>query len=391
MPRLISEMLKAPEPAFSHSIHELESLAGKPGIDIRLSHEIKQLFRQKAKDLGLDENDTTLKELYFSLRHRALEDSDRLAEIIGVSPDDSPKAMSEKSIAYVKKRLGKREVWSLKVSTARKQLKDNPPKKMMKLYSIRSIDSALKREQPALFYCFAALVEPSAWQTKYVAQASKLTNSDFDYQPIQISLLADSRQRQLEKAGIKLNRLTYTHYETAAIEVTLMNRRFEGDVLFLVDSLFNHIKHILHLAAYYKYQGFQPDFFSKVEQIRAGGIIPLESANWPFDWHTLLHATAELGVSGLVPGGQDTHLSAEDFLSPSVQQLAQFDIWKQPFALYTDNGLTVSSNLSDMIINAINKYPAETAYVGNARDHLRRELFARYLHHEPVHKKITAV
>ena len=387
MSRFISEILQASEPSFSHGIQELEALAGRPGVDIKLAYEMKQLFRQKAKDLGLDENDTTAAEIYHALSKQALADSDKLADIIGVKTEDSPKIMIEKSIAYAQKRLGKRLVWSLKASTARKQLKDNPPRRLMKIWNIRSIDSALKREHPSVFYCFTPRAESSAWTTKYIAQAGKLTNSDFDYQLITISLLSESKKTQLEKTGLRLNHITYAHHETASIEVVPLNRRFEGDVLFVVDSLFNHVKDILRLSAYIKHQGFHPDFFSKVERIRAEGLGSLEVTGYPFGWNTRLYAASELGVSDLVSSGSDTGISAEDLLMPSLQQLAQLDTWKHPFALHLEPGVIISSNLSDMIINAVNKVPADKAYVDNGRENLRQELFARYLKHHPVQKR----
>lgn len=389
MSRLISEILKAPEPSFSHAIAELEALAGRPAVDIKLAHEMKQLFRQKAKELGLDENDTTVKELYFGLSRRALEDSAKLAEIIGITEKDSPKAAAEKCIAYVNKRLDKRKVWALKSATARKQLKDNPPKKLMKIFSVRSIDSALKRASPSHFYCFAHFSELSSWLAKYVAQATKLTNSDFDYRPITISLLRESKASRLKKAGLQLNRMSFAHLETAYIEVVAADERFDGDVLFIVDSLFNHVRSILKSSAYYKYQGFQLDFFSRIQQIRAYGLGGLEQESYPFSWNTLMHAAAELGVPQLIVSTQDSFASAEDLLAPSLAQLGQFDIWKHPFALYGAHDILISSNLSDMIINAINNTSAEDAYVGHARDILKHELFARYLKHPQVRKKVT--
>lgn len=388
MSRLISEILNAPEPSFSHLIRELELLAGRPGVDIKLLHEMKQLFKEKAKKLGLDENDTTVKEFYFGLSKRALDDSAKLAKLIGISDGDSSEEMADKSIEFVKKRIGKRNVWTLKTSAARAQLKENSPKKLMKVFGIRSIDSALKRESPALFYCFARKCESTAWSSKYISQASKLTNSDFDFEPMNISKLNSNRVKQLKKARYNLSQVTYVHYETASVLVAPLEKRYEGDVLFLVDSLFNHVKNILRISAYYRRQGFQADFFTKVELIRAGGLRSLETTEYPFSWNTLIHAASELGLTDLV-SSEDANVIGEDFLAPSLAQLGQFDIWQHPFAIYSQPGITISTNLSDMIINSINRTPAEKAYIGYGRDSLKHELFARYLRHAPIQKKIV--
>lgn len=390
MTRLISEILNAPEPAFSHQLEQLELLAGRPGLDIKLTTELGGIFRDKAKQLGLDEADTHGKELYFAMRTLALNHSEELAKLIGVESKDSPEQMITACVKYIEKRLGKRTIWALKSSVLRKQLKDNPPKKIMKIFGIRSIDSALKRERPSIFYCFAPALEPTGWLSKYTAQARQLTNSDFDNQQITISIIAKNRQNQLKKAGLKLNQYVYFDQESAGIEIAVPAKRFDGDVLFIVDSILTRLRTMLRRSAYYKYQGFNPEFFSKLEQVRVSGFNSIESTNHPFDWPTIIHATTEIGVPGILQT-QEHLISAEDLLVPHIAQIGKFDFWKHPFGLYRDDNLIVSFNISDMIINAVNNLPATNAYIENARQALRWELFGRYLEHSSVHAKAVDI
>ncbi|HYF96736.1 MAG TPA: hypothetical protein VD947_01720 [Patescibacteria group bacterium] len=388
MSRLISEILNAPEPSFSQQIEQLELLAGRPGIDIKLATELPRIFREKAKSLDLDENDTMVRELYFSMSKLALSNSNDLAKMLDIKNDDSPRQMIEKSIKYVEKKIGKKNIWALKSSVARRQLKENPPKKLMRVFGIRSIESALKRESLSLFYCFASFTEPVSWFNKYVAQAGNLTNSDFDSRTISISIIPVSRQKQLTNAGIRLNQIVFSDQESAGIEIAIPDKRFEGDVLFVVDSLLTQIKTMLRRSAYYRHQGFKTEFFSKVEKIRAGGFRYVEMDNHPFDWPTLIHATTELGAPSIIQD-HESILTAEDLLVPSLHQLARFNFWQHPFGLHQKEGLVISFNISDMIINAVNKTVPEKAYVENARDALRWELFGRYLGHSRVHEAAT--
>lgn len=383
MSRLISEILNAQEPSFSQRIGELEHLAGQPGFDIKLTRELKKIFKKKSGLLGLDENDTTPEELYFAMRKSVLQDSEALSKIVGVKADDSPEAMVKKSVAFIERRVGKKKVWALKSSTLRKQLKANPPNKLMKIFSIRSIDSAIKRERISLLYSLARLTEAMPWMVKYVSQASQLTNSDFDNTEITISAFSARRQKQLDKAGIKLRQIVYSDQESGGIEIAIPAKRFNGDVFFIADSLLVQIKNMLRRSAYYRYYGFNPDFFTKIQRIRANGFPTVEQISHPFDWSTLVHATTELGIGDVI---QDSELNTnlDDLLVPSISQLGKFSFWQHPFAMHRGDGATISLNASDMIVNAINETPLEQAYLENGRSALRRELFARYLSNERV-------
>lgn len=383
MTKLLSEILDIDRPSFTHQINELERLAGRPGLDIRLSNEIKLLFKQKADSLGLDGDDTTAKELYFAMSHLVLDDSDRLAESIGISNQDTPEKMVEGAIEFVKKRTGGRFVWALKTNIARRQLKENPPKKLMKIYGIRSMDSALKRERPSLFYCFAGFIEPAGWLTKYGKQADKLTGSDFDNQNLYINTLAGIRRDQLAKARVNLNHIVYSDQESAGVEVAVPPRRFRGDVLFVVDTLLIHVRNIVRRSAYYKSLGLRPEFTDRIKNARLKGFNNLESYNYPFDWPTLVHAATQLGVTGLFHE-QEPFISTEDLMVPSTAQMGGLNFWKHPFGFHAEPGIVVSFNLSDMIINAVNKIPVEKAYLANGRANLKNELFARYLAHERI-------
>lgn len=390
MSKLISEILDIPRPSLAHKIDELEHLSGRPGVDIKLANELKRMFKDKAALLNLDEDDTSAKELYFAMKNHVLENSSKLEKLISAADSDSPKQMIEKAIKFVEKRLGSRTVWALKPSVARKQLKANPPAKLMKIFAIRSIDSALKRERPSVFYCFARFVESKSWVSKYSAQASKLTSSDFDNVRIKTSILSEKRRKQLAEAGVKLNHIIYTDQESAHIEICLPEKRFKGDTLFVIDSLLAHIRNMSRRSEYYKSQSLKPGFNAKIERIRSSGFQSVESSEHPFDWMTLVHASTELGVPGLVQNS-DPFVSTEDLLVPSAHQILGLEFWKHPFGMYNEPGIVISFNLSDMIINTINEIPPERAYVDYGRTNLRNELFARYLHHEPVRRKITNI
>src|SRR5579884_3024656 len=78
MTRFLSESLQAPEPFFRAALLKLESAAGHPNSDIRLTAEVIHATQAKLRQLGLDPKDTTAEELYHALQERIKADDVRL-------------------------------------------------------------------------------------------------------------------------------------------------------------------------------------------------------------------------------------------------------------------------------------------------------------------------
>ena len=78
MSRLISDILEAKEPEFSHNLKEWERLANFPAVDIRMTLEMKRDIKHLLGELGLDQDDTTGSELYHSLIKRYNQDNNNI-------------------------------------------------------------------------------------------------------------------------------------------------------------------------------------------------------------------------------------------------------------------------------------------------------------------------
>src|SRR4051812_28376355 len=100
MSRLISDILEASEPAFSHMVQDWERLIGRPAIDVRLSAEVINSTADLVKLLGLDPKDTTSREFYYALNKKALEDERLLSGHLGVGQSDTPAQLVKKVIKF---------------------------------------------------------------------------------------------------------------------------------------------------------------------------------------------------------------------------------------------------------------------------------------------------
>lgn len=381
MARLISEILRVSEPAFTHEINRLEALAGHPKVDVRLVSELASGWRELASEIGLDGRDTTARELYFGLQKKAYEQDAILAKKLGITDHDDIEKVVHAAVEYVQSRLKERPVWVLKNSVARSQLKANPPKKTLKIVGLRSIDSAIKSEPVSELTIFARKIEPKTWRDIYVSQACKIKNTDFNRKPIEISIVDKKRSERMQKAGYSLGSLIYRHEETGGILIVLPAGRFACDVLFFVDSLLREANAVRRFSAFTKYLSVRPDFAQWLEILRTRSLDYTAARIFSFGWspiHHLLHNIAlEEGDAPFEP-----QLDHEDvfLIGHSIGPLGGH----QHLVIKDKDGTVISCNISDIIINAANRAPAEGSVAAHGRRELHNELFSRYLRHDSV-------
>lgn len=381
MARLISDILDAPEPAFTHELRRLETLAGHPKIDVRLVSELASSWKILAEELGLDGNDTTAKELYFALQKRVRDENAELSRKLGIDENDTPEKVVNACAGYVQKKLKANPVWVLKGSTARNQLKANVPKRMLKVLGLRSIDSAIKREPLSELMIFSQMVESKTWHEAFIAQAGKIKTIDFDRKPIEISVIDKKRSAKMHSAGYSLNRLIYKDEETGSIIMIVPNKRFPCDVLFFVDSLLREANAIRRWSAFAKYLSVRPDFTQWLTLLRSHNLDFTAAKIFKIGWspvHRLLDSIArEDGNPPFEP-----HLDHEDVRLNSLHIPPLND--RSHIVVKSPEGIVISCNISDVIINGANQRRAEHGISMHGRRELYNELFARYLRNEKV-------
>ena len=165
MTRFLSEALQAAEPFFRHGLSRLEAANGHPAADIRLTSDILRRSRAKLMELGLDPDDTTLKELYQALQQRVKEDDRRLTRNLQIQAATHISAEADvvAGMVHVLQQLpDSRRSFALKTSVLKSLLRQNPPKRAMKQLGYRSLDSLLKHESPVLVLSAAWLADGPA-------------------------------------------------------------------------------------------------------------------------------------------------------------------------------------------------------------------------------------
>lgn len=379
MSRLLSDILGAPEPTFSHEIDRLERISGHPKIDLRLISDVKVDTKKLLERLEMDPNDTTMVELYYGLQRNILLTNNKLAKSLGIGNDDSPEQVIKACIKYVERMLSDREVWSIKNVSAKQQLSANIPKKLLKALGLRSLESALKREPICELTFLSQLIETTSWRENFYTLALRLTSNDFTKKKIMIAVIDQRRQQRLSVAKHTLKHFVYKHEETGSLLVAVPGRRFRGDVIFFVDSLIRESNSLIRWGAFAKLLSMRPDFAKWLVSLRRNGLDATSSLYFNFSWGPM-HALLEKHAQQAKPPIFEPHIYDEDVLSIDTTSFNDHP----PYLVHKENNFIVSANTSDVILNAINQTPIEKSATIYGQRALYDELFSRYLQQEAI-------
>ena len=215
MSQFISDLLHATEPTFSLALRQLEKQSGKPNVDIKLQEEIVKKAHKKIKQLGLDPDDTTGKELYHALEHKIAEDNERVTKIIGGKDSGDIRAMVPHMIKAVEQADIPKTCWVLKRAKAKSFLKKMPPKKMMKHLGYRSVDSMLKREPFDELYSALRFSEGPEWLEAYNEIFKTIKPTDFETRKIKIIEMDHDKWVDLTEHFVEKKKHNITPYQGA--------------------------------------------------------------------------------------------------------------------------------------------------------------------------------
>lgn len=397
MGNLISDLLKAEEPAFSLAVRHLEETAGRPGMDVRLMSEIIVSVRQKIQQLGLDVNDTTGEELYYALLNKVKSHDEHLAKHIGASdPTDALKIMP-----LVKRAVEKSDVprgaWVLKKSAAKKLLHQMPPEKLMKYLGYSSVESMTKRENLSEIYGALRFAETPAWLKRFNKNYKQLMPSDFENREIEIIILDPKRWGPITSQFVHHKRYNLTHLKELGVILLLPPpaERIIGITIATLPVVLHYINEIRLYCAYFKLQQVKPDFGKIIASTLNEDISEAaEMAGNKVHWRIVQRHY-----------GRPEHIDHPELFAPHVQpedlqwrraeeQLYSIDpelsFWRDLDYVGVrlgDNDI-VSFNLMDISMSYYLALPYSERIVSHMRASLWSELLMRYLGEKVLERQI---
>lgn len=399
MTRVLSELLGAREPQFRLGLKQLEQAAGLPSEDIRLSTEISHKLQDRLRDLSLDPHDTTGRELYSALMQRIKDDNQALCELLGSDVDEHN--LMPRIERLIRSLDVPKQVFAIKLQVAKKLLRKNPPKKVMKQLGYRSLESMLKHETAPTLFAAAHMVESAQWHKVTLAAYKKLLPSDFETRDVLLSSPASERWEKISSDYIARSQQNIVSFRElgAVILLPLSAGQVEGAPLATALLTVRAINDIRVASSYLKLHLVRPDFGAVVAEIArdepqtkatiAGNILPWKLVHRYFARHKDAY-NPDIFAPHVQPEDLQWH-PAEDALA---QLHPRFEFWQHGAHLgLLHQGEAVSLNFLDAVLNFCNKLPYEQRVATYLRDHLGHELMLRYMQQgtleQTVHEQLS--
>jgi hypothetical protein len=193
MSKALAQFLDKPETLISAAIAKLELLSALPSLDVRLLAEINTKLRSCTADLGLDADDTTSRELYYSARERFAQDMQKFSGELHLGKNTNSDEIARVVVNFFEESRVAPEVHALKRSVAKDILRSHPPRKLMKKLNYRSIDSMLKLENIAQLYAALPVVESERWLNVFWRDLAHVNPSDFETRKIELVIMPAKR------------------------------------------------------------------------------------------------------------------------------------------------------------------------------------------------------
>ncbi len=394
MSRSLAEYLGISSPSFIHQIASLEKSAGEPAEDIKLSNEISLQTKSKVKALGLDPNDTTLEELYASLKQIFLRDNTVLeSSIIELEGEQSIHKSISKNLNQI---ISNKNCFSLKNSVVKNQLRINPPMKLLRKLGYTSIESILKKEPTPIILALALAVEDEKWKENYYNLYISLRPSDFEEKKIQIFEPKSSKRWQALSQEIAKSQSTtvISTKELGSIILLPINEQIKGLTLASLIFALDSINQISISSVFSKINQVKDNFGQVIAAAFRGKTDSLALiAEQDVPWH-LIHKFYSKFKDKFPFHIFEPHVQKENFNLINIEEVLStihpcFEFWfGTEYLAYKDQMQAVSLNIKDVAINAVNNLDYSEASNAYFKDGLWTELMLRYISQSHLEQSI---
>jgi hypothetical protein len=361
MSQKLAKILRKDQKVFSNLISSLESSTGNYNIDLKIESEIVIQTNQRLKALGLNPDDTSPEELYYSLNNLLETHDNFLIKKLSDSKALNATQVLKKIIDIFDNNLKDQKVFSLKQATLRKIIKINPPLKTIELMGYRSIDSFIKRENSRTIINISRVVEPIAWQNKYYKLLNKLQPNDFEITKIQILFACGDEFKGLTKFLSNNNHPNViSAFETGQLLITPpTSKSKKGTSILTCAFIIEKLKTNILYSNYLTSKIFNSDLGRTVSEIILNNhSTDVYISKYEIDWYLLSkyiqnNQVANSEVSEFILSAQQVLDDLEKILF-RIEPALYFWYGNQ-FLAFVQKNQIVSLNLFDVCLNYLNK------------------------------------
>lgn len=394
MTKVLSQLLGAQEPSFRLGLRQLEQASGGAGEDVRLTSDVMRQRRACLRDLNLDPDDTTGRELYAALMQRVHDDNQAFEQLLHIDADQ--RNIMPQVARLVQSLDVPQQVFGLKPASAKRLLRAHPPKKALKQLGYRSIDSVLKHEPCALLFAAAAMAEASTWHRAMQAAYRRLTPSDFEQRQALIVAPESDRWRNLSHGFLehyKHNVIAFRELG-AVVLLPLDAGRVPASSLAATLLTLQAVNDIRAASTYLKLHLVRPDFGDVVARIsRHEPLTKAQLGGAALPWKLVQQYFAR-HPDAYSPHLFEPHVHHEDLQWHDAEAVLadlhpRFEFWRDSAcAGLLERGEAVSLNLLDTVLGFCNRRPYDQRVLAHGRDRLWHELLLRYMHQSGIEREV---
>lgn len=396
MSKFLIELLQAKEPLFSTAIRQLEEVSAKPGVDVKLTAEIIQTFKNKVKELGLDPEDSTGEEIYKALLLKAKEHDAHLARSMGAEDVEAIKPL----LPLVKKAVEEVDMpktcWALKDDVAKNMLRGMPPLKIMELLGYDNIDEMLEKENLYEVYGALRFAEDGDWLNEFNKQYKTLTPDDFEDREIKLVFMPLERWGDIAAHFIEKKRHFHTHLKELGVVLVLPTNieRMPGVATKLMSLTFHYYNEVRLYSTFFKTQKSKPDFGkifveTLIADTGTGKVMSGQHVHWRVIQRYFGKLKDEYHEEVFEPHVQPEDLhwrAAEDVMYKVAPEM---EFWRGlDFVAMVHDDRPLTMNLMDVSLSYSNEITYDERYIYHFTESLWNELFMRYMGEKVLKQQI---
>lgn len=397
MAKVLRDLLDAEEPIFSLSLQQLERASGHAGTDSRLIGTISQKMRAAVKHIGLDDHDSTDKEIYGAMLAQIERDNLRVTKLIGGSDPDDVTTNIPLIVKAVESMNINRRCWVLKRSVAKRLLASMPPKKLMAQLGYRSVESMIKHENIDEVYTALRFSEGPEWLNTYDELFKTVTPSDFEERDISIVVMDHDKYVDLAEHFVqkKFHNITHTKEMGVIVVVPMKKDRMKGITLKSLPLIFHYINEIRLYSAFFKLKQVNKDFGKTVvETLIADPGTAAQMSGQYVHWRVIQRYFGKM-KDERHPEAFEPHVQPEDLhwrraeenlalLDPEMKFWVDLDY----VGSLASDGQPLTFNMMDVSLAYSNGENYENRYYYHFRESLWNEIFMRYMGHKNLEDQI---
>jgi len=221
MAKALEALLEFDRAQYARIIARLEHASSYTAADIRLSIAIHQKLNAIYEELHLDPHDTIDIELYGALIARLLADDDVFRLRLGLERQSAHSHKLQLLIDVIHAQYSGVKTPQIKRSRLKKILKEVPPVRTMKQLKLRSIESVLRKHDPAMVYALAHGYEPQSWKRQITAMQRRLSATDLEDAPLSLRVVPNAWFDRLDSGAQKnTQKLITTFLEVGTVFVS---------------------------------------------------------------------------------------------------------------------------------------------------------------------------